>query len=253
MSAFNAATNSSSVSFTNAYGTAIFQPSQSTQYVYGFDRTIGKRYYELYINHVGGEKEKLWIGHLGLNLIGGDVKTGPLLGGSNQRCEWQGSDFRAGSTITASHTNFATGDTLMISVDFGGGTDHAGTQRNFTLSDGHGNLLLPVFVEMGQNNNWGLCYYNNYIYSAGGLDGRQRAIVAAEAGTSEHIVSLRVVSSSFVYAVPSGFTSWGDGPEGGGTLSATSTVSSSMTHSATITPSGVVSSGGVLWPYGVQT
>ena len=220
MTAFDTSTNTPSASFSNAYGTVVFAPSSSTQYVYGFRRVQGKRYYEIYVDNAGGDPTALWFGWSGPAFTGDGGNLGGVFGGVNQQCGWYGTDFGTGvgapGTTSASHSTAATGDTWMVSVDFGGGTDHAGNVVAVTTTDGSGNLILPVAAEIGQNGNWGLQYYLGFIYSAGGINGKRQPLVAREAtSASAATVSLRVVTTSFAYAIPSGFVAWGDGPEGG--------------------------------------
>jgi len=204
MTAFDTSTNTASVSFTNAYATAVLQESAVMQQVFGFARTTGKRYFEFFVDDGGGPWTtctKPYVGILGYgassNLLG------PLVPG--------------GATIS-------TGDVFMFSVDFGGGTDHAGNVKYTTVTAGGGNLMSPVFIDIGKNgtwytDTWGLV---NWKYPAFGKTGWEKpALYRIGDGTSgisssAVTISLRVETTSFAYAIPSGFVAWGDGPEGGG-------------------------------------
>jgi len=227
MSAFDTSTNTPSVSFTNGYGTAVLQPSDANQYVYGFKRTQAKRYLEYYVNDAGGDISKLWVG-LGYSPVAGDVwKVGAIFGSTGLYSLWQKPNVTQGSppSTLGGLSSISTGDVYMFCVDFGGGTDHTGTQRAFTTTDGHSNKLLPVLLDVGKNGVWGNAQIGSSIYAAGGISGYQVPLVVREStSASAATVSLRVVTTSFAYAIPSGFVAWGDGPEGGGSVTADAAV-----------------------------
>jgi hypothetical protein len=220
MSAFDTSTDTPSVSFTNAYGTAVLQPSSSTQYVYGFRRTQAKRYYEVYVNDVGGDASKLFVGIANSPVAGDVFHTGHVFGGTGKYALWLEPNLNG---LPAAHdlSSISNGDVYMFSVDFGGGTDHASVQKVFTTTNGIGGLLLPVCIDVGKNGAWGVTTIGLYKYAAGGVDGYNRPLVVREStSASAATVSLRVVTTSFAYAIPSGFVAWGDGPEGGGSTTA---------------------------------
>lgn len=218
MSAFDTTTDTPSVSFTNSYGTAVLQPSASNQYVYGFRRTQNKRYLEYRIDDAGGDTSKLWVGMGNDPTAAGTWKIGAIFGSTGLYSIWQQPNVtqQIPPSTLGGLTSISTGDVYMCCVDFGGGTDHTGTQRAFTTTDGSGNKLLPVLFDFGKNGVWGNGQPSWYKYLAGGISGYAIPLVVREStSASSATVSLRVVTTSFVYTIPTGFIAWGDGPDGG--------------------------------------
>lgn len=208
MSAFDTYTNTPSASFTNAYGSIVMESSGSNQYVYGYRRTFDKRYLEYYINDAGGDKSKLWVGLGNDPTAAGTWNVGAIFGSTGLYSLWQKPNVVQGSppSTLGNLSSISTGDVYMFCVDFGGGKDHAGNQIAVTTTDGRGNNLLPIVLDVGKNGSWGNTQIGYRSYAAGGISGYQIPLVVRESTTaSAAVVSLRVVTTSFAYAIPSGF------------------------------------------------
>ena len=224
MSAFDTTTNTVSTTFTNAYATVDLLPSASPQYAWGFERTTGWRYFEVYIDDAGGDNSTLLMGY---NMTPFAINDAQVYGGDSNQAQLYSSTLAPHpygafpGSITAE-----TGDVFMFAVDLTGqGRDHNGTPiLGATISSGTGTTLHPAFGEVGKNGTWLGGGLVGWEWASGGFPMRARPVVVRDSTSASFArVSLRVVTTSFAYAIPAGMVAWADGPEGGGSLSATDT------------------------------
>lgn len=203
MTAFRTDTNTGSTTFTNSWGSVSLLPSGSTQKASGFSRTTGWRYFEWYIDDQGGDVSKLLVGVGAPPQLSSPPAPNYMMGGLNP--------------APPSSLTVCTGDTLMFAVDMtGNGRDHSGATASPTISTGSGEVLTRCIVDVGKNGTWLGTIDVAYAWPSHGypmvvIPWAQRNATSSSAA----MVSLRVQTTSFVYAIPSGMVAWADGPEGG--------------------------------------
>lgn len=246
MSAFDPTTNTGSTTFTNSFGTIDLLPSAGLQHVHGYQRTSGWRYWEAKIDDQGGDKSKLFVGYA-LSPIG--TPPSETVWGDNssqaQILSHNALILTPGAIGTASLTA-ETGDVFMFAADLSGSArDHAGTpQVTGTISSGTGVTMHPNYIEVGKNGVWYGVGVIGWEWASGGYPMKAWPVVTRDStSASAARVSLKVVSLSFVYPVPSGMVEWGDGPEG--TLVAGD--DASIIWDVTRTSDGMSLSGGSLY------
>lgn len=224
MSAFDASTNTASITFTNAWGTAICKESNTGQRALGFYRNDNKRYFEFLVEEDGEDNSKLWMGIWDRATSGG---SGLALGGDSQRVNIAtgGAALSPGTTVSVAGATPGSGAIFGIAVNFSGnGATLGGGATVPTTSDGHGNLLLPVIVDFFKNNTF-LYSHLTWNWPGGGAPTRIYPLLFRTSNSaSDATVSLRVVTTSFAYTLPTGYIAWGDGPAGVGLPSNDATV-----------------------------
>lgn len=229
MTAFDTTTNTGSTTFTNSYGTIDLLPSASLQHVHGFQRTSGWRYFEVKIENVGGDRSKVFCGYA-LTPITTPVRE-YVWGNNSSQAHIDAHSMLTldpGAIGTASLTA-ETGDIFMFAADLtGAGRDHAGNaQVAGTVSSGTGVILHPAFIEVGKNGVWftppvGVI---GFEWASGGYPMKAWPVVTRDSTSATAAqISLKVLSQSFAYTIPTGMVEWGDGPEGGGSLTADASV-----------------------------
>lgn len=219
MSSFDTNSNTVSASFSDAFNCIVLEPSVSLQKAYGHQRSNSRRYLEFKINDVGGDPSKLW---LGMAYYPYAADTGPevavMYGGASQNVNVTAGQLP--SEVPPANNPFGTissGQIWQFHVDFGGGTDQDGVQQVFTITDGLGNIFLPICGSFAVNGTWHTTILGPWICAARNFTGHLRPVVMREDhSTSAASVSLRVVTASFSLTIPTGAVAWGDGPQGGG-------------------------------------
>lgn len=191
------------------------EPATTIQRAYGFQRNNSRRYCEFKVNAVGGDPAGLWLG-MAYYPYAGDTgpETAVMYGGLDQNVNTSGSQLPSAVPPVNSGLfgTISAGDIWHFHVDFGGGTDHLGVQQVNTITDGFGNIFLPICGSVGRNGTWHTTILGPWICAARGFTGNFRPVVMREDhSTSAASVSLRVVTASFSLTIPTGAIAWGDG------------------------------------------
>lgn len=218
MSAFDPTSNTGSTTFTNAFGTIDLLPSAGLQHVHGYQRTSGWRYWEAKIEDQGGDNSKLFVGYA-LSPIG-TPPTETVWGDNSSQASILSHNaltLTPGAIPATASLTAETGDVFMFAADLSGSArDHAGVaQVTGTISTGTGVTMHPNYIEVGKNGVWMGVGVVGWEWASGGYPMKAWPVVTRDSTSASFArVSLRVVTNSFAYAIPTGMVAWGDGPEG---------------------------------------